>query len=87
MRNIFFSYSISNIIPLFDNFVNGQINDVNQPNIIWERLSDPLLVGVPQALRSVILNYKQTRQDPDEEKRDFFERKKRFSMKKIYISN
>ena len=53
-------YSLLDILPLFNNFIDGSIESNNEESIAWEHLSDPLLVGVPHALRSVVLNYQQT---------------------------
>ena len=64
-------YSAFDIIPQLGSFIIGTNGNSNIPNLAWDHLSNPLLVGVPKALRSVILNYQQTNKSLDEEKTYF----------------
>ena len=50
-------YSAFDAFPILGDILNGPITDINRPDLVWEHLSNPLLVGVPKGLRSIILDF------------------------------
>ena len=58
-----FYYSAFNAFPILGDILNGPIHDINRPDLVWEHLSNPLLVGVPKGLRSMILDFQNSDTD------------------------